>query len=99
MLKKILNSKMNLINLANLHLEKISLRNILVLQKAQKDEFGSSVKVLFYNDPNDFAVVLTTKSDDEVFLYKNSANKEFNYLYADMLKKQTAFTGSKRIWK
>lgn len=63
--------------------------------KGSKDEFGSSVKVLFYNDPNDFAVVLTTKSDDEVFLYKNSANKEFNYLYADMLKKQTAFTGSK----
>ncbi len=65
--------------------------------KGSKDEFGSSVKVLFYNDPNDFAVVLTTKSDDEVFLYKNSANKEFNYLYADMLKKQTAFTGSKEF--
>lgn len=62
--------------------------------KGSKDEFGSSVKVLFYNNPDDFAVILTTKSNDEVYLYKNSANKEFTYLYADMLKKQAAFNGS-----
>lgn len=65
--------------------------------KGSKDEFGSCVKVLFYNNPDDFAVILTTKTDDEVYLYKNSANKEFHYLYADMLKKQSAFEGSKEF--
>ncbi len=67
------------------------------VMKGSKDEFGSGVKVLFYNNPEDFAVMLTTKTDDEVYLYKNSANKEFQYLYADMLKKQDSFAGSKEF--
>lgn len=67
------------------------------VMKGSKDELGEGVKVLFYNNPEDFAVILTTKTDDEVYLYKNSANKEFQYLYADMLKKQNAFTGSKEF--
>ncbi len=62
--------------------------------KGAKDEFADSIKVLFYNNPEDYAVVLETKTNDEVYLYKNSANKEFQYLYADMLKKQNAFKGS-----
>lgn len=67
------------------------------VKKGSKDEFGSGVKVLFYNDKDDFAVMLTTKTNDEVYLYKNSANKEFYYLYADMLKKQDAYQGSKEF--
>lgn len=55
--------------------------------------FTGTTEVLFYNNPNDFAVLLETKTNDEVYLYKNSANKEFLYLYADMLKKQSAFKG------
>lgn len=62
--------------------------------KGSKDDITNGVKVLFYNNPEDFAVALDTKTKDEVYLYKNSANKEFQYLYADMLKKQTAFKGS-----
>lgn len=61
--------------------------------KNSKDDFEDCIKVLFYNNPEDFAVVLKTKSDDEVYLYKNGANKEFQYLYADMLKKKSAFKG------
>lgn len=62
--------------------------------KGSKDEYADSVSVLFYNNPNDFAIKLSTKSADEVFLYKNTANKEFQYIYSDMLKKQSAFKGS-----
>ncbi|MCM1004650.1 MAG: hypothetical protein NC408_09980 [Candidatus Gastranaerophilales bacterium] len=61
--------------------------------KNSKDEFEDSVKVLFYNNSDDFAVVLKTKTEDEVYLYKNNSNKEFHYLYADMLKKKSAFEG------
>lgn len=61
--------------------------------KNSKDEYENGVKVLFYNNVDDYAVLLKTKSNDEVYLYKNAANKEFQYLYSDMLKKKAAFKG------
>ena len=55
---------------------------------------GKGVKILFYNDPSDYAVMLTTKGNDEVYLYKNASNKPFNYIYNDMNLKQAAFKGN-----
>ena len=52
------------------------------------------VKVLFYNNPSDFAVMLDTNGKDEVYLYKTATTKTFNYIYSDMLKKQQAYEGS-----
>lgn len=63
--------------------------------KKSDNSLGEGVKVLFYNSPEDFAVILTTKDNDEVFLYKNASNKAFNYIYEDMLKKESAFNGEK----
>lgn len=60
---------------------------------------SQGVKVLFYNSPEDFAVVLKTKGQDEVYLYKNDSNKAFNYLYADMNKKSLAYMGNKEFTK
>lgn len=59
------------------------------------NSLGEGVKVLFYNSPEDYAVMLTTKDNDEVYLYKNSSNKAFNYIYEDMNKKQQSFAGEK----
>lgn len=56
-------------------------------------DLTSGIRVLFYNDPNDYAIVLNTTGKDYVFLYKNSANKPFNQLYIDMKKKEKAYTG------
>ena len=56
---------------------------------------GNGVKVLFYNSPEDFAVKLTTKDNDEVFLYRNDSNKSFTYLYDDMNKKTISYAGLK----
>ena len=53
-----------------------------------------SVKVLFYNSENDYAVMLKTKKEDEVYLYKTSNNKPFSLLYKDMRKKESKFEGS-----
>lgn len=61
------------------------------------NELGEGVKVLFYNSPSDFAVVLDTKDKDEVYLYKTSTSKPFNYIYSDMLKKQTAYKGDENF--
>ena len=62
-----------------------------------KKALDNGVKVLFYNSPVDFAVLLTTNGDDEVYLYRNSANKSFSYLYGDMLKKQFMYKGDREF--
>ena len=36
---------------------------------------------------------MDTKGNDEVFLYKNPTSNTFNYVYADMLKKKSAYKG------
>ena len=56
-------------------------------------ELSEGVEVLFYNSDNDFAVKLATKNQDEVYLYKNSSNKAFNYIWDDMWKKNSYFNG------
>ena len=57
------------------------------------NELRSGVKVLFYNNPNDFAVMLQTKNNDEVYLYKTSADKPFNQIYEDLNKKKSIYKG------
>lgn len=51
------------------------------------------IEVLFYNNPHDYAVVLHTQNKDDVYLYKNSANKAFNYIYSDMMSKKSTYSG------
>lgn len=57
----------------------------------------NGVKVLFYNTSEDFAVLLATNGNDEVYLYRNSANKPFNVLYEDMLKKEFLYKGDRKF--
>ncbi len=66
----------------------------------QSDEsLDKAVSVLFYNSPSDFAVKLDTVGKDEVFLYKTPTTKTFNYIYSDMMKKQTAYEGETEFAK
>lgn len=63
------------------------------IKNSTNDNVRKGVNVLFYNNPSDFAVVLDTKDNDEVYLYKNPTSNTFNYVYADMLKKKSAYKG------
>ena len=63
------------------------------INEASSKELDYGVKVLFYNNTSDFAVMLDTNGRDEVYLYKTPTTKTFNYIYADMLKKQAAYSG------
>lgn len=63
------------------------------INKYSNNELRANVKVLYYNNADDFAVVLRTKDDEEVYLYKNSANKPFAALWSDMFKKELTFKG------
>lgn len=51
------------------------------------------VKVLFYNNRNDLAVILDTKGKDEVYLYKNDSNKPFDLIYKEMNRKASKYKG------
>ena len=64
------------------------------IPKYADPSLARAVEIQFYNDPSDYAVMLKTKGNDEVYLYKNSSNKPFNAIYADMEKKQKAFNGN-----
>ena len=48
------------------------------IDKKSDNNLCKGVKVLFYNSHKDFAVTLKTKDNEEVYLYKNNANKSFN---------------------
>jgi len=69
------------------------------IQSNSPKELDDTVDVLFYNNPSDFAVKLDTDGNDEVYLYRTATTKPFNYIYADMLKKQNAYTGNKKFDK
>ncbi len=67
------------------------------ISKESQKELDNGVEVLFYDNPSDFAVKLDTKGNDEVYLYKTSNTKTFNYIYEDMLKKESAYKGNKKF--
>ncbi len=64
-----------------------------------QNDIKTGVKVLYYNNPKDFAVMLLTKDNEEVYLYKNAANKNFMALYGDMKGKASGYKGSKKFEK
>ena len=64
------------------------------INKDSDKQLGEGVKILFYNNKNDYAVKLSTTGKDEVYLYKNPSNKPFNYIYNDMLKKEKLYKGN-----
>lgn len=55
------------------------------------------VEVLFYNSPADFAVILNTKSNDQVILYKNPAGKTFEEIYKNLSDKAKSFKGETKL--
>lgn len=58
-----------------------------------------NVKVLFYNNSEDFAVKLVTKDKDEVILYRTNDDVTFNQYYADITTKTAQYKGSKKFAK
>ncbi len=65
-------------------------------EKSSKD-LRDNVRVLFYNNENDFAVELLTKQNDRVQLYRTDDERAFSDIYDDMLKKSAAYTEDKNF--
>ena len=62
-----------------------------------KYSLRNTVKVLFYNNANDYAVELRSKQGDIIDLYRSDDDKTFDLLFADMQAKTEAFTGKKYL--
>ena len=64
-----------------------------------KKEVRDNVKILFYYNENDYGVQLKTQGKDVVYLYKTTADKNFEKLYRDMQIKTKAYVDSKEFGK
>ena len=65
------------------------------IDKNTKEKVGKQIDVLYYNSKDDFAIVLNTKSNDEVIFVKNPQGTTFSEIYEDMLKESKEYKGSK----
>lgn len=54
---------------------------------AIKKVLSEQVNVLFYNNENDFSVILNTKSDDSIILYRTNNNDNFENTFNELLEK------------
>lgn len=61
------------------------------------DSIKRQVEVLYYNSQNDFAVIVNTKSNDEVIFCKNPKGRNFNEIYSDMNKCAEEYKGEKLL--
>ncbi len=65
------------------------------IDKNTKKTVGNQIEVLYYNSKDDFAVLINTKTDDEVIFCKNPKGSNFNEIYENMNKKTDQYTGNK----
>lgn len=65
------------------------------IDKNTKDSVGNQITVLYYNSKEDFAILINTKTNDEIIFCKSPKGKNFNEIYENMNKKFEKYTGSK----
>lgn len=56
---------------------------------------GNQINVLYYKSKDDFALILNTKENDEVILYKTKNGNTFNEIYKSMTQKANNYKGKK----
>ncbi len=65
------------------------------IDKSTKNSVGKQITVLYYNSKDDFAIIINTKTNDEVIFCKNSKGNTFNEIYENMNNEASKYTGSK----
>ena len=66
------------------------------IDKKSRDTLYKNVRVLFYNNPFDYAVALNSEKD-EVILYRTNSNRKFSDLYNTLNKKTQKYKGSREF--
>ena len=67
------------------------------IDKNTENSVGNQINVLYYNSKNDFAVVLNTKTNDEVIFCKSPKGTNFKEIYENMNKESNEYKGSKEF--
>jgi len=65
------------------------------IDKKTKKSVGNQITVLYYNSKNDFAILINTKTNDEVIFCKSPKGSSFNEIYNNMNNEANKYTGSK----
>lgn len=65
------------------------------IDKNTKNSVGSQITVLYYNSKEDFAIIVNTKTNDEVIFCKNPKGSNFNEIYENMNNEANKYKGSK----
>ena len=68
------------------------------INSSTDDEVGDQIDVLYYNSQDDFAVVLNTKTDDEVIFCENPEGETFKQIYDNMNQKASNYTGDTNFY-
>ncbi len=58
---------------------------------------GDQIQVLYYNSKDDFAILINTKTNDEVIFCKNPKGNNFNDIYKNMNDEASKYTGNKQF--
>lgn len=67
------------------------------IDESTKNSVGNQIDVLYYNSKDEFAIIVNTKTDDEVIFCKSPQGKTFNEIYENMNKESKKYTGSKNF--
>ena len=65
------------------------------IDKNTKNSVGNQIEVLYYNSKDDFAIIVNTKTDDEVIFCKSPKGSNFNEIYENMNNEANKYTGIK----
>lgn len=68
------------------------------IDKNTKDSVGNQITVLYYNSKDDFAILINTKTNDEIILCKNPKGSSFNEIYDNMNNESNKYEGSKAFY-
>ena len=61
------------------------------------DAVRNQIEVLYYNSKDDFAVLINTKSNDEVIFCKKPQGENFETIYKNMIDKSKKYEGSSKL--
>lgn len=65
------------------------------IDSSTPNSVGNQIDVLYYNNEDDFAMIINTKTNDEVIFCKSPQGETFQEIYENMNAKANRYTGSK----
>lgn len=67
--------------------------------KDNKESYKNQINVIYYNNEDDFAIKLTTTSNDEIILNKNPKENSFRDIYNNVIDNGSKYKGNKEFSK